>query len=198
MAIKPLNDENDLLSRVAEGDSHAFTILFDHYQRYVFGFGLKLTYSEELAEEIVQDIFLKIWYGRDKLGRVENFGAYLNRLVRNHAFNLLRQMAGHARANQRIGISSTELDNSTQRTLDFRETARLLKEAVELLPAQQKKVFALCHEQGLKYDEAAQQLNISSATVHYHMKLALNGIREHFNKHAVNYPVLLLLLMCKN
>lgn len=198
MAIKPLNDENDLLSRVAKGDSHAFTILFDHYQKYVFGFGLKLTYSEELAEEIVQDIFLKIWYGRDKLGRVENFGAYLNRLVRNHAFNLLRQVAGHAKANQRIGISSTELDNSTQRTLDFRETARLLKEAVELLPAQQKKVFALCHEQGLKYDEAAQQLNISSATVHYHMKLALNDIREHFNKHGVNYPVLLLLLMFKN
>jgi len=197
MAIKPLNDETGLLTRISEGDQRAFTTIFDHYQKYVFGFGLKLTYSEDLAEEIVQDIFLKIWYGRDKLGTIESFGAYLNRLVRNHAFNLLRQAASHAKANKRIGEGLSELDNSTQRNLDFRDTARLLDEAIELLPLQQKKVYILCQQQGLKYEEAARELNLSPDTIHYHMKLALNAVREHFKKNALNYPTLLLLFLYK-
>jgi RNA polymerase sigma-70 factor (ECF subfamily) len=53
-------------------------------------------------------------------------------------------------------------------------------------------VYTLCHKEGLKYDEAAEKMNISSATVHYHMKLALSSIREHFAKSSVVYPVLLL------
>ncbi|WP_139302439.1 RNA polymerase sigma factor, partial [Mucilaginibacter polytrichastri] len=178
MAIKPLNDETELLAKVVQGDQRAFTTIFDYYQKYVFGFGLKLTYSEDLAEEIVQDIFLKVWYGRDKLNTIESFGAYLNRLVRNHAFNLLRQVASHAKANKRIGEGLSELDNSTQHDLDLRETTRLLDEAIQLLPLQQKKIYILCRQEGLKYEEAAQQLNISPDTVHYHMKLALNAIRE--------------------
>lgn len=195
MAIKPLIDENELLIKVAEGDQRAFTTLFDHYQKYVFSFGLKLTYSEELAEEIVQEIFLKIWYGREKMDTIESFGAYLNRLVRNHAFNLLRQAASHAKANKRIGEASSELDNHTQHSLDYRETSRLLEEAIELLPLQQKKVYALCHQQGLKYEDAARELELSPATIHYHMKLALNAIREHFKKHALEYPALLFFLL---
>jgi RNA polymerase sigma-70 factor (family 1) len=197
MAIKPLFNEHKLLQEIAQGDQRAFTILFDHYQKYVFGFGLRLTCSEELAEEIVQDIFLKIWFGRDKLGTIDSIGAYLNRLVRNHAFNLLRQAASHAKANKQIGLALSELDNSTQYNLDYRETNRILDEAIGLLPAQQKKIYSLCQQQGLKYEEAAQELNLSPATVHYHMKLALNAIREHFKKHALNYPALLLLLLPK-
>ncbi|SFT05253.1 RNA polymerase sigma factor [Mucilaginibacter polytrichastri] len=195
MAIKPLNDETELLAKVVQGDQRAFTTIFDYYQKYVFGFGLKLTYSEDLAEEIVQDIFLKVWYGRDKLNTIESFGAYLNRLVRNHAFNLLRQVASHAKANKRIGEGLSELDNSTQHDLDLRETTRLLDEAIQLLPLQQKKIYILCRQEGLKYEEAAQQLNISPDTVHYHMKLALNAIREHFKRNALSYPPLIFLLL---
>ncbi|MDB5150300.1 MAG: polymerase, sigma-24 subunit, subfamily, partial [Mucilaginibacter sp.] len=132
---------------------------------------------------------------RDKLIAIESFGAYLNRLVRNHAFNLLRQVASHAKANKRIGNALSELDNSTQHDLDFRETSRLLDEAIQLLPPQQKKVYTLCRQEGLKYEEAARKLNLAPETVHYHMKLALNAIREHLKKNALNYPPLILLLI---
>ncbi len=197
MAIKPLFNEAGILQEIAAGDQRAFSSLFDHYQGYVFAFGLKLTYSEALAEEIVQDIFLKIWFCREKLVEIECFGAYLNRSVRNHSFNLLRQAATEIKVNQHIGLSLTELDNSTQQDLEFRETARIIDEVINLLPAQQKLVYTLCHRDGLKYEEAAQQMNISSATVHYHMKLALTTIREHFKKNALGYPTLLLLLLSK-
>lgn len=197
MAINPLFNESKVKAAIAAGDQHAFCTLFDHYQKYVFAFSLKLTRSEEIAEEVVQEIFMKIWDGRDKLKSIENFGAYLNRLVRNHSFNILRQEASHARANQKIGLSLSEGDDSTQQQLDYREISRILNEVIEHLPAQQKMVYTLCHQEGLKYEEAALKLNISASTVHYHMKLALSAIREHFKKNAGLYPVLLLYLFNK-
>lgn len=195
MPIKPLNLESELLSKIAEGDEYAFCGLFDHYRKYVFSFGRKLTHSEEAAEEIVQDVFLKIWTGRERLKDIDNFAAYLTILVRNHSFNLLRQMGQRQRADQKIQSAMSEQDNTTEHNLDYREAVRVLDEVLELLPEQQKMVYTLCHQDGLKYEEAALKMNISAATVHYHMKLALAAIREHFKKNAVAYPVLLLCLL---
>jgi RNA polymerase sigma-70 factor (family 1) len=195
MAITPLHLESELLTKIADGDQYAFCTLFDHYRKYVYSFGRKLTRSEEMAEEIVQDVFLKVWFGRARLKSIDNFGAYLNILVRNHSFNLLRQTAQQKKSSQEMRLSLSDEDNGTQQMLDYRETVRMLDEALELLPDQQKMVYILCHRDGLKYEEAALKMNISAATVHYHMKLALNAIREHFMKNAVAYPILLLCLL---
>ncbi|SFG87951.1 RNA polymerase sigma-70 factor [Pedobacter insulae] len=195
MAIKPLDNEKLLLAKIAKGDQHAFCTIFDYYRKYVYSFGRKLTHSDELAEEIVQDIFLKIWFGRERLTSLESFGAYLNRLVRNHAFNLIRQEAQARRVNQDIRLSVSDQDFDTENLLDYRETVRVLNQALDKLPEQQKIVYTLCHTDGLKYEEAAERMNVSPATVHYHMKLALAAIREHFAKNSVAYPVLLVWML---
>lgn len=97
MAVNHLVNEVEILALIAEGDQSAFTILFNHYQRFVFSFGKKITHSEESAGEVVQDIFLKIWLARESLPEVKNFGAYLNRLVRNHSLNVVRRQLQEAR-----------------------------------------------------------------------------------------------------
>lgn len=195
VAIRPLDNETVLMEKIAMGDQHAFCAVFDYYRKYVYSFGRKLSHSDELAEEIVQDIFLKIWFGRERLTSVESFGAYLNRLVRNHAFNLIRQEAQARRVNQEIRLSISDHDFNTENLLDYRDTVRVLNQALKQLPEQQKMVYTLCHTDGLKYDEAAQRMNISPATVHYHMKLALASIREHFAKNSIAYPVLLIWML---
>lgn len=195
MRNKNLLNEAVLLAKIAGGDEHAFRAVFDHYQQYIFTFAQKITRSDSDAEEIVQDIFLKIWFGRNQLPAVENFGAYLNRLVRNHALNLLRHEAVISRIKTEIELSSSENDLGTQQTLDYKEAKELLDEVVNRLPEQQRRVYALCHFEGLKYDEAAAQLNISPDTVHYHMKLALATIRKHFKRHALLYPALIMIFL---
>jgi len=195
MAIKPLSNENELLNKIASDDQYSFTVLFEHYHPFVFSFGRKLTRSDEVAEEIVQDVFLKIWFGRDKLGNIENFGAYLNTLVRNHAFNLLRRVAINERVSKEITSSFTDRDVQTEQVLDYRETLKMLDQVVETLPLQQKTVYQLCHRDGLKYEEAARQMNIAPTTVHYHMKLALQAIREHFKQNGIAYPALLMFFL---
>ena len=187
----PLN-ETLLLARIAGGDEIAFRQVFEYYQQYVYTFALKITHSNADAEEIVQDIFLKVWSVRDQLPEVENFSAYLNRLVRNHAFNLLRHEAIVNKAKNNIVFNTEDNDMGTQETLDYNAAKELLDDVVSKLPEQQRKIYALCHVEGYKYNEAAAQLNISPDTVHYHMKLALATIREHFRRHEVVYSALLL------
>ncbi|SFE60102.1 RNA polymerase sigma-70 factor, ECF subfamily [Chitinophaga sp. CF118] len=190
-----LLNETVLLARIAGGDECAFREVFDYYQRYVFTFAQKITRSGSDAEEIVQDIFLKVWFNRNQLPAIENFGAYLNRLVRNHAFNLLRHEAIVSKVKTEMGLNSSDNDLGTQQALDYKETRELLDDVVSRLPEQQRRVYTLCHHEGLKYDEVAAQLNISPDTVHYHMKLALATIREHFKRHALVYPGLFMIFL---
>jgi RNA polymerase sigma-70 factor (ECF subfamily) len=197
MAVNHLVNEVEILALIAEGDQSAFTILFNHYQRFVFSFGKKITHSEESAGEVVQDIFLKIWLARENLPEVKNFGAYLNRLVRNHSLNVVRRQLQEAKSAGELGRIFSEADESTILQLDYNETNNLLNQAIAELSPQQRMVYQLCHQQGLKYDEAAAQMNISAQTVNAYMKDALKKIRSHFRKYAVAYPLLILCLFDK-
>ncbi|WP_256007453.1 RNA polymerase sigma-70 factor [Pedobacter deserti] len=192
---KPLLNESELLAKIADGNERAFRDLFDYYQQYVYTFALKISRSDTDAEEIVQDIFLKVWSGRRQLPGIGNFGAYLNRLVRNHTFNLLRHEAIVMKVKTQISLSATENDLGTQQALDYRETKELLDNVVSKLPEQQRRVYALCHFEGLSYDEAAAKLNISPATVHYHMKQALATIRTHFRHYALVCSALIIFFL---
>lgn len=197
MSIKPLDNETELLVKIAGGDQYAFTILFNHYERFVFTFARSLTHSEQLAIDIVQESFLKVWEKRNRLVEVEQFSAYLNRLVRNHTFNVLRNISRQVNSSAQLDAAADVVEQSTSNQLDYNETLRIVNEAVEDLTAQQKQAFRLCHQQGLKYEEAAKQMNISPQTINVHMKIALKRVREHLKRHAIVYHLLALALLCE-
>lgn len=190
MAISPLPNEQDVLAKIAEGDQYAFTLLFKSYQQYIFVYGRKLTRSDEMAEEIVQDVFLKLWINREVLKSVDNIGAYLNTLTKNHSLNVLRKLARAAKSDEQVKMRATELDNSTVQQLNYNETKQMIDEVVAKLPEQQRRVYTYCHIEGMKYEEVAAEMNISARTVQAHMTQALKKIREHLRDHAVAYPLL--------
>jgi RNA polymerase sigma-70 factor (family 1) len=187
-------DLPSLLFKVANSDRSSFCILFDTYQPLVYSFALKITKSELLAEEAVQEIFIKIWIKRTSLTQVVNFGAYLNRIVRNYALNVLRDKAMEAKVSKNILSDFNELTFDTQNSIHFKETEALLHQAIQRLSPQQKQVYLLCHHQGLKYEEAAREMNLSPLTVQTHMKLALRSIRSYLVQH-VGYCALLFSYM---
>ncbi len=199
MASRPLYNEQELLAEIAKGDQRAFTTLFNHYQRDLFLFSKSLVKSDDAAIEAVQDVFLKIWTRRAELLTIENFAAYLNRIVRNHSLNLLRKMSRELTTGSWRKVEAEEdhfplVDQATHQQLDYNDAIRVLEMALAELPAQQRKVYELCHKQGLRYEEAAKVLGISIETVRVHMKRALQRIRWHFRKHAILYPLLIIAL----
>lgn len=194
MAVTQLLNEKALLQQIAEGNQTAFTTLFNHYHKYVFAFGKKLTYSEDLAEEIVQDIFLKIWIKRERLIQIDNFGAYLSRMVQNHSFNVLRQLAQSKKVTAKLDLELSEVEFNTEKQLDYKAVVDVLNEALHTLSPQQRSVYKLCHQEGLKYAEAAEKMNISAQTVHEYMKIALAKIRLHLKKNGMGYHIFFICL----
>ncbi|MBZ4189434.1 RNA polymerase sigma factor [Niabella beijingensis] len=194
MGLTSLSGEKELLVKIAEGDKQAFTTLFNHYQGFVFGFGKRLTRSDELALDIVQEVFLKLWQSRKTLAGIEVFGAYLNRLVRNHSLNVLRTLSRQIQPEQDLGLAEIPED-TTLKQIDYQEIVKVVAEVVDTLPPQQRLAYQLCHQQGLKYEEAAEKMQISPKTVHVHMKYALARIREHLKRNSIGYPALIFLLL---
>ena len=195
MTAKPFPDEHELLAKVAGGDQRAFNTLFEQNQQFIFSIAMKLTHSRSHAKEVVQDVFLKIWTKRAELGTIDNFGAYLNRVARNQSIDTLRSIAREALRKVELKEEQLELgDDATEQALNYQETDRIIGQALDTLPPQQRKVYQLCHEQGLKYEEAARALGLSAGTVHAHMKAALANIRKYLK----NMDAMLLMILLMN
>ncbi len=190
MTTRGISNQN-LLAQIAAGDEHAFRILFNTYSSKIYGYALKLTRSVDLGEEVVQDVFMKIWINRSTIHEIQNIEAYLITLTRNHTFNALKRAAIEVAAKARLIKKLEEAHHETEETVNFRESQMILNTAIDRLPPQQRLVYSLCHEQGLKYEEVAQRLKISRLTVKTHMQQALRTLKSHFS----GFATLLLFIL---
>lgn len=194
---KDIAEEKIILTKISRGDSNAFAVLFNFYRNKVYGYAIAILKSEKSAEEIVQNVFIKIWLKREDLSSVDNFGAYLRTISRNETLNALKHIATTHKHEQLIIRHSTELDLDTENTIQYRETKQLLDSAIQKLPAQQKLVYTLCHIEGVKQKDVAEKLNISPLTVKVHLREAVKSIRHYLEMHDGIRIVPLLLYLLK-
>ncbi len=183
-----LLDERSLLQSVSEGNEQAFRKIFDFYSTKLYNYAFRITDNEEMAEEIVMDAFMKVWINRPVLSEINRFDSYLYTIVRNQAFNAIKRVAHEAQIIKELGFSNTEYQHCTEDTVTYNDYQHLLNHAVEDLPPQQKRVYNLRRNDGLKYDEIAAVLNLSKNTVKAHLKKAVSSLRIVFS----NYMVLLI------
>lgn len=176
-------NEKVTLNRVADGDERAFTHFFELKHKLAFNIALKIIKSRARAKAVVQDVLITLWTNRKGLENIENIDAYLNRITRNKCIDELRVMARATSRSIELKDEHSQIGTmDTENYLSAIDTANSIHMALQRLPAQQRKVYELCHETGLKYDEAALELGISSGTVHTHMKQALKNIRQYLGR----------------
>ncbi|WP_231424742.1 RNA polymerase sigma factor [Pedobacter sp. Leaf250] len=180
---KPVIDEYKLLRQVAQGSQHAFKLLYELHKKKVFNKAFYILKSEVLAEEVLQEVMLKFWQNAGSMRPDSNISAYLLILAQNQSFQILRRKVLEARTEVAMGEAWTEKHNETEEEILLADTRKILTEGIALLPAQQKMVYELCHIQGLKYEQAAQQMNLSVETVRSYMKLALRFLRAYLKTH---------------
>jgi len=167
-----------LLNQVANGNHRAFREIFDKYHVKVFNYAIKFLKSEELAQEVVQEVFLKIWNQRENLSQVDNFGAYLRKVSINMTLDALKKIAAYERALVVSFSSWSEADNSTQEKLSHLDAQAYVDRLLEKLPPQQRLVYTMFYIDGLKQKEVAQSMNISLFTVKAHLRQALKNLRS--------------------
>ncbi|MBS1656368.1 MAG: RNA polymerase sigma-70 factor [Bacteroidetes bacterium] len=170
-------NEKILLCQISKGDERAFRQLYEQYHNKVYYVALKILKTQTGAEDVLQNIFMKIWEQKKTLPAIENFEAYLNIMLRNHLFNQLRKLIHEKQAIKKIAISQTDSINETLHTVLDREFEHELQVALQHLPPQQKKVFTLSRIEGLKHDEIAAALHISKETVKKHIMKAADSVK---------------------
>lgn len=191
MQKREINTEKALLVLSSAADESAFTALFHLYKHKLYAYLLALTESEMLAEDIVQDVFMKLWNEHEALADIENFGSYLFRMSKNHAINHFRRMSHETLIISEM-FQVNPSHNQTEEIIALKETEKILGDIIDKLPAQQKTIYHLSRQEGRSHDEIAGILKISPNTVKNHIVQAMSTIRTELRRHSDT----LLILAC--
>lgn len=175
--------EKAFFQQIAEGNEQAFKSLFDTYRTRLFYYISRIVKSDQIAEELVMDVFLKIWLGRELITQIEHFDGFLFRIAHNKTIDFLRSVARDKRFHEllweEIQIADTTQADST---LLIHEFEIKIREAIVLLSPQQRKVYEMCRQQNFTHDQVANLLYISKSTVNNHIVNSQRFIRNYISK----------------
>ena len=172
-----LTEDNELYLKIREGDERAFQTVFRKYYALMCNYASQILDNKELAEEIVQDMFVKIWEKRQILVIETSVKNYFFRSVRNHCLNQIQHEKIKKQYAGRVLESARQEIDPEQYFIEV-DLIRRIEESIASLPPKRREIFRLSREQGMKYREIAEALSISEKTVEAQMGLALKHLRH--------------------
>lgn len=190
MILRPMPTEiSHLISQIKKGNKLAFSQLFRLYYPKIFSFINQLLKDRLLAEEITQDVFLRLWINREKINPDLSFDSYLFTIAKNIVFNFFKKKEIEQRYIDHT-LQSFDTDYiEVEEDFYYKDLLAIIEQAVSEMPPQQQKVFRLSREEGLLYAEIAEKLGISKRTVEKHIYTSLTFLRKIIEK---NYFFLFL------
>lgn len=179
-----MSTEEEVLLRMIRGDESAFSEIYRHYHPALYIYLLRFCKVPSLAEDLVHDVFLKIWEVRDRINPKLSFSGYLYRIARNHVFKTISRLATDEQMREQLYRQLADTDPAQpEEVVRTREYERLFEEALSKLTTQRLKVFRLCRQEGKSYDEAAAILGISRNAVKKHMVQGMRFIEDYVYRH---------------
>jgi RNA polymerase sigma-70 factor (family 1) len=186
--------ETKLVDKLKNGDAEAFRQLFEQYKDIVYGYSYVLAKSPVLAEEIVQEVFMKVWSMRAQLRTDCSFKSFIYTLTRHQVYNLLRKAAYDEKLKSEVFCRLPFTHQETEVQVLSAELDRMARKGIAALPPQRQLIFRMSREQGLAHEEIALQLGLSKNTVKDQMVKALKSLREYLRLHAdVTFSLLYVL-----
>jgi RNA polymerase sigma-70 factor (ECF subfamily) len=196
MVHKQNISDQTLLASISSGNETAFRCLFDRYRGRIYTYALRLSEDTAMADEVVQDVFLKVWLKRKTLPEVENFSAWLYAIARNRMFDMMKQQAREMQTRETALQKEAPGANNAELSLLEKEQQLLLREALAKLSPRQQLIYNLSRNRGMKHEEIAHTLNISRNTVKTHLVHALRVIKDHISPY-INTIVTGICLLAK-
>ena len=191
-----IDDDNALLIKLASGDKMAFNTLFERHSDKLFNYLCKITKSPEVSEEVVTDIFVKLWLGRELLDHIVNLESFLHKVAYHKATDFLRTISRHTRLQKRyIDRLETEPQRLADDLIIDKEFRHILQKAIYQLPPQRKLIYTFSREQGLTYDQIATALNLSRNTVKNSIMAATKSIKKFLLDNNMSKEVVPLLFL---
>ncbi len=166
-----------LFQRIAAGDEAAFSDLVELYAPRLQAMASRITGSVAIADDLVQDTFLKVWLSRDQLPDITHPAAWIKKICFNSAINHVRRQTIHDKV-----IDGLQKDHNAIDTIEFRQLLAMVNTAVQQLPDKQREVYRLSREQGLSISQIAEHMHLAVSTVKNLMVMALRNIRGALQK----------------
>lgn len=182
MTIRSSGNEKDFLVQLREGDGSALDYFYRQYSLRIYHKLMKLVKVEVIAEELLQDVFVKVWEKRHLIDPEQSFRSYLFVIAQNLVFDFYRKLARDERLQGEIKALSSEVYKHVEEDIYMKETHDILNEAIDKLPSQQKLVFTLCKLEGKSYEDVSAILGISTSTINNHIVKATKNIKGYFFK----------------
>ena len=178
--MKNNTQNKEFIDRIKKGNKIAFKKLHEEFAPRIYQFSLTFLKNENQSEELVQDVFVKIWENRNKLDAGKNLQSYIYKIAVNQIYQLIRKRnienayLDYLKNNFRID------ENLTWNKVVLDDMLENLEIVIQKLPEQQRKIFHLSRDKGLSNDEIARKLNLSKRTVENHLYRAIHYLKEHF------------------
>jgi RNA polymerase sigma-70 factor (ECF subfamily) len=168
--MKVIKSNKELLILIREGDRVAFYNIYERYCKRLFGFVLRYIKNEADAEEIVQEVFIKVWEARNKIDVYSSFEAFLFTIAYNSTISLFRKRVSEKKYLEYLNLlQHIEKAPDLIDEIQFNDLNNKVQKLLNELTARQKEIFLLSREEGLSHEEIAKKLNISVNTVKKHM-----------------------------
>jgi RNA polymerase sigma-70 factor (ECF subfamily) len=177
------------------GDSeYAFQLIYDRHRNRIYKLAVRYLSSPVLAQEVVQDVFLKLWFERKNIRHEHPLESWLVTVAKNQLINQLKKLARDWRAVNNTGMIDRLSENPIFDNLKEKEYRELLNKAIDALPDKQKAVYTLARNEQLSYLQIAEKLGISPLTVKTHMSRALEHIKSYLVERGILFLALFLFL----
>jgi RNA polymerase sigma-70 factor (family 1) len=170
-------DFRDLVIRIKTSDHEAFEKIFNHFHQTIYQFLLYKIKDADTAEDLLQEVFLKIWKGRTALDENQSLKNYLYTIADNLVLNHFRHQKVVLRHQQESELKIFSGSDSPQNILEEKEWSKILMSAIESLPEQTRTIFLMSRVEDLTYQEIAERLSISLKAVEGHIVKALKTLR---------------------
>lgn len=182
------------IEALGNGDMAAFERLYKSFEPKLYAFAMRLSRQKEDAEEIVQEVFLKVWERRHLINPNQNFDGYLFSIAKNIVYNKARRRVYEFAFTQYIAVSGVNAGCFTEETVAYQELEKLLENAYATLPPVRRQVFVMSRVEGKSNSEIARLLNTSNSNIENHLNKALRSIKEKFKAYEITYIFLLIFL----
>lgn len=160
----------------------AFDFVYEQYSHKLYSFICKILKNEAEAEEIVQEVFIRLWESRFTLEETKPLNSYVFTIAYNHSIDLIRKRVNSSRYLEHLKKSSLlQSTPSFIGEIEYNELSKRIEKLIEQLPERQKQVYRLHREEGLAYSDIAEKLGISVNTISNHMTKALKYLRDNLD-----------------
>ncbi len=168
-----------IVKDLRKGDKQALDEIYKFFYPKLYVFAKSFLKVEDDINDILQDVFVKLWLSREKIGKVETFNSYLFTIAKNAIVSYFREKSKDQKFEARVKEILVSAENEYNDELEYRDLKQNLESIIDQLPDKRKQIFKLSREEGLSNKEIAEKLDISVKTVEDHMRHALRFIRKH-------------------